>query len=300
MRDTTLARYEWTDHPANPLIEPPRPEWLLGDPTVLPPEEAPDGRWHLLANTLRGVHHFVSADGVRWSACQWRIFPGMRASFVPGERYAVVYEHFLSLRRTAVALRRSPDLLTWSKPTYLLKAELPWEGRVLRNLSCPCIVRIEDRCRLYYSAASVFLTDCKFPEPRHVGAAEADRLEGPYRKRPEPILSPDPSTPYRNLGAGSFKVYREDGLWVGYNNGIYKDDEGRSRSAICLLLSEDGIRWEYAHRRPIVAPEEGWKRALVYAMDVVPRGEERRLYYNARDGWFRGSERIGLAIGRPT
>ena len=293
------ASYTWTDHPANPLLEPPRPEWLLGDPTVLAPEESPDGRWHMLANTLRGIHHFVSGDGVRWGLLRQKIFPGMRVFFVRGERFAVVYEHFFKPWRTAVALRRSEDLESWSEPTILLQSELPWEGRWMRNCSCPCAVKTDTGYRLYYSAASVLLRDCKFPEPRHIGVAEAPRLEGPYTKRVNPILSPAPDNPYRNWGAGSFKAYRIGGKWVGFNNGIYLDSEKRSRSAIALMHSKDGIFWEPVHEKPFLMPEPGWKSSLVYAFDVVEREEELRIYYNARDGWFRGSERIGLAIGRP-
>ena len=50
MRD--LSQYTWIDHPDNPLIEPPRPEPMIADPTVLDPARTCDGRWHLYANSV--------------------------------------------------------------------------------------------------------------------------------------------------------------------------------------------------------------------------------------------------------
>lgn len=48
----------WVDYPANPLIEPPAPEWLIADPAVLLPEQSSDHRWHLFANSF-----FLSLPG---------------------------------------------------------------------------------------------------------------------------------------------------------------------------------------------------------------------------------------------
>ena len=75
----------------------------------------------------------------------------------------------------------------------------------------------------------------------------------------------------------------ENARWVGFNNGIYRDEQGRTRSAILLLTSQDGLAWEEPFPDPIIRPGQGWKRALVYQLCVVPRpGGEVRLYYNAR------------------
>ena len=112
------------------------------------------------------------------------------------------------------------------------------------------------------------------------------------------MIPMDLSDPYRNRGAGAIKViYDKDrGLFYGFNNGIYLDGEGRTRSAILLLSSKDGLSWDYAWPEPIVAPEgDGWKRALVYQLDVKRVGDEMWMYYNARSGWRFGKERIGLA-----
>jgi len=107
--------------------------------------------------------------------------------------------------------------------------------------------------------------------------------------------------PYRNFGAGAIKVYRWDGIYIGFNNGIYIDHEGRSRSAICLMASEDGVKWEDAPFNPIIPPTDGWKRAFVYQLDakfIEEKDGTRKimLYYNARDDWKGGVERIGCSV----
>jgi len=133
-----------------------------------------------------------------------------------------------------------------------------------------------------------------------VGYASASSIQGPFRRHPDPLIRPDPADRYRSLGAGAVKLLPDgNGGWWVFNNGIYRDQDGHSRSAILLLHSRDGLTFEQAVSEPILAPEPGWKRAFVYACDLVWHGDELRLYYNARDGWFRGKERIGLACANP-
>ncbi len=293
---------EWTPHPENPLIKPVFPGWLLGDPVVLPPEEGPDGQWHMFSNSVLWVFQYTSPDGIRWKRSQ-RICHGMRAFvFQENGTFFLFYEMHSSPRRSVIMVRSSPDLKRWSKPTKVLVPEFGWETVVTRTVSCPCVVKAGDRYRMYYSAASVFLRDLGFCEPLHIGFAESDSLLGPYEKRPDPILSPRDGHPFRSLGAGAIKVYADpdNQRWVGFNNGIYRDERNRTRSAVMILTSRDGVVWEEAFPEPVIRPGEGWKKALVYQLDIVQReGGEVWLYYNARDGWRFGVERIGLEIGRP-
>lgn len=289
---------QWVDHDGNPLIDPPGPEFLIADPTFAAPPDTPDGRWHLFAHgILRGIHHFVSEDGAAWrhvGRAAW----GMRPFLWRGDgRWYLYFERISSPWRSSIRLATSTDLMRWSRPLRVLAPSLPWEGRIARTNGNPCLVRWNGRYRLYFSAGLAWLRDCGFPEPRHVGFAEADRPEGPFVKHPDPVLSPDPTVPHRNLGAGAIKVIAAPGggLW-GFSNGIYTDREGRSRSDIRLMTSPDGIAWAYASDRPLVTFEgDGWKRALVYALDVRRVGDRWVMFYNARDGWRRGRERIGRA-----
>jgi len=298
MRD--LRQAVWKDHPANPLIAPPGREWLLADPTVVTPDQSPDGRFHLFANTLRGIHHYVSEDGIAWDKIGGALFGGLRAFVFVENGYHLFYERFVPPNKTVVAVRSSPDLETWSEPRTVLEPRFHWEGRVLYTNGNPCVVKHDGLYRLYYSASWVWLRDCYFIEPKYIGVAESALLLGPYEKRPDPIIGPSDEVAWRNLGAGAIRVVPPSkGVpWLAFNNGIYIDPEGRSRSEIHLLESDDGLSWRNVHDGPILAPEPGWKNALVYAMHVCTTKGKTRLYYNARDGWFRGTERIGLALAQ--
>lgn len=291
---------DWVDDPRNPLVQPPRPEFLLGDPAVVLPDETPDGFWHMFANTLLGIQHYTSQDGISWQRHR-RVGPGFRAFVLKDEDlYYLFYEHFsVPQVRSHVAVRRSIDLWNWSAAEPILSPSLPWEGsRASRNVGNPCVLRVGDRWRMYYSAGIVFHKDLGFCEPRHIGVAHADSIEGPFEKEPEPMIAMDEAHPYRNRGAGAIKVIFEAprGLYYGFNNGIYLDPEGRTRSAILLLSSKDGLSWDSVYEDPILSPGgEGWKKALVYQLDVKRVGDEMWMYYNARSGWRVGRECIGLA-----
>ncbi len=291
----------WHDDPRNPLIEPPEPEFLLGDPTLVAPADAPDGRYHLFANSLLGIHHHVSDDGILWE----RLTPALIGAgafrpyvFVEDGVYHLFYEQFRSLESSEIRGVQSPDLETWSEPTLVLTADLPWERTRQATVSNPYVTRQGGEYWLYYSADGVWLDDTQFSEPRVIGRARAASLAGPWVKDPEPILEPDPALPTRNLGAGCLKFWDEpvDGLFIAFQNGIYRDPAGASRSAIHVLSSPDGVAWQDVCGGPVIAPEgEGWKRAFVYAFDTLRVGDEIWAYYNARDGWQQGTERIGRA-----
>lgn len=290
----------WTDCPENPVIRPPWPEFLIADPTFATPAETPDGAWHLFAHGIvAGIHHFRSEDGVRWNRIG-RVGPGLRPYLFRGADWILFHERIVSPLRSVVAIRRSSDLVRWSRPEVVLEPSLPWEGRLFSTNGNPCLADAGGSFRLYYSAGLSWLADCGFPEPRFIGVAQAERPEGPFVKEREPMLSPSPAIPHRNLGAGSIKVVRDPatGRWLGFHNGIYVDSRGRSRSDIRLLVSPDGLQWVEALDRPLVAPEPGWKAGLVYACDVRLHVGEWRMYYNARDGWALGVERIGMATSR--
>jgi hypothetical protein len=275
---------------------------------VLLPAETPDGRWHLFANRMPPkLVHYTSEDGVRWSRVGTLCRGGMRA-FVrrDGDRFLLLYEEvrWPAPLRSRIVLRTSTDLERWSVPMELLRPCLPWHGGFHRTCGNPCLTPWRGEWLLHYSAGVVFLKDCGFFEPRFVGLATAAAPEGPWTALPEPFLRPHPDDPLRRLGAGALRVLPDSaaGVLWGFNNGITRDAEGRSRSAITLLASPDGRGWTSAADAPVLAPGgPPWKRALVYALDVrrLPDGTTLHLYFNARDGWARGRERIGLAVGRP-
>ena len=308
-----MAGISWQLHERNPVIAPPAFSTVIADPTVLAPEEAPDGRWHLFAHALAGVYHYRSEDGLSWGKPSL-IFRNAMRPFIYRENdtYVLLYERYrafhiylsmLPLRwRSRIEARTSRDLSTWSKPVTLLSPSLPWHSdpRHGDSVSNPCLVKKGSEHHLYYSASLVRVEDCGFNEPLHIGRARAESFLGPYAPEPEPLMSPDPCDPWCNLGCGSVKVIPcSDGL-VAFRNGIYVDGDGVSGSAIHMLESKDGALWKYALTKPVLAPSEGWMRSHIYACDLALSGKEARLYFNARDDWHwsKGKEHIGVMTGR--
>lgn len=96
------------------------------------------------------------------------------------------------------------------------------------------------------------------------------------------------------------KVLRVDDGFVALQNKITRDPTGTSRSALFLLRSKDGAKWESARSAPFLEPDSGWRKSHVYACDARFREADSRwyLYYNARDGGYKaqGRERIGRLV----
>lgn len=308
----------WTDHPENPLISPPRsfPYKIIGDPTVLNPHETPDGRWHLWANTIPGLHHYTSTDGIHWQKdpddtsmkpFRW----GIRCSILKqGSDYYLYFEavHLLA-QRNKIAVAHSTDLYHWSQPTVLLRQDLDWERQswINKTLECPGIAYhpVQKKYYLFYSTGMVQLKGPNVKgirEPTHLGLATSTHPFGPFTKKRDPILKPNPNDKWHNLGAGAMQCYwnEELQLLLGFNNGIYRRKTGHrivDGSGIMIYTSADGETWKLRTKDPILLPDDNgrilWKNALVYQMALTSFDGTFYLYYNARNK--KGVEYIGLA-----
>lgn len=301
-----VASLDWREHPASPVIGPPRPSPVVADPTFLPPEDTPDGQWHLFAHSVLGIHQWVSADGIRWTRRPGVVQRNaLRAHLVRVDgRFLLTYERtrvFLPVGvpwASWVEQRASIDLLHWSRPRVLLRPEPAWTRRgASRAVGNPCLVAFDGGWRLYVSGGLVRLDDCGFDEPACVGVAEAADPEGPFGWRDGTLLEPDPHDRWANLGAGAVKVLRVADGWVAFQNAIAWDEgAAHSSSSVRVLGSADGLSWTPLGD-PFLRPEPGtWRSTHVYALDVRPSRVGLRLYVNGRDGyhWTRGRERIGL------
>lgn len=309
-----FASLAWRDD-RQPLIEPRGLSPLVADPSFLFPEETPDGSWHLFAHTAFGIHDFASEDGLLWKDRGIVALNAMRAfvrAFPDG--YRLYYERYRPFAiplqllprrptwRSRIEVRTSRDLAAWGPPRVLIEPSLPWQidERLGSSVGNPCLVRDGARWLLYFSASLAYVPDCGFDEPRFIGVATAASPDGPFAVAPRPIIDPADDPLPGVLGAGSVKVVRCDDGFAALQNKIYRDASGASRSALFLLRSTDGLRWESARAQPLLAPDEGWRRSHVYACDARLREADSRwyLYYNARDGWHksRGRERIGRLV----
>jgi len=306
LRDLTaqqIADLEWTVRPA-PLLGPPFPSPVIADPTFLPPDDTPDGQWHMWAHSLLGLHAYTSPDGIDWRPAGTVTRNALRGHIigdVPG--YRLSYEKtrlFMPLGlpwSSWIESRSSDDLQAWSAPTVLLRPTLEWHLRGRDSaVSNPCLVPQPDGTWwLYYSAGLTQLTDCGFPEPTYIGLATGPEADGPFDPLPDPLLGPGDGP--ASLCAGALKVLACADGWVGFQNAITWDGD-HSGSEIWVLGSSDGLAWEVLSDRPALAPTgSGWMATHVYALDVRDTPVGPRMYFNARDGyhWTRGRERIGLA-----
>lgn len=297
-----------------PLIEPPPFSPVIADPSFLFPEETPSGDWELFAHSAWGVHRFSSPDGLTWRRRRVVAANAMRPFIrAVGGGFLLYFERYrpLALPMTAlpgrrrwsssVAVSASADLASWSTPRTLLEPSLGWmrDDRLGESVSNPCVARDGDEWRLYFSASLAWIDDCGFCEPRNIGLAVGPSPTGPFEPEGSPVIEPAPG----DLAAGSIKALRMDDGWIGLQNRLYADAEGRSRSAIFALRSEDGRSWRPAMDAPLLAPKPGWASSHVYACDCRFREADGLwyLYFNARDGWRirDGRERIGRVVGKP-
>ncbi|GAP73146.1 beta-N-acetylhexosaminidase, GH20 [Candidatus Symbiothrix dinenymphae] len=306
----------WKDLPENPLIDPEvygLPELVIGDPQILTPGKF-DAQWHAFFHGFSHdtkwhtwLFHSASDDGLHWKDVSHEEGEiGIQYIFCDGDRWIQYYTANTSYMKdpemrkkysTVIRARTTTDFKTWSEPVTLITPELPKEregsGVEARN---PCVIQLPDgRYRMYYSGGTVFLKDAGYVEPKNIFCAEADNPLGPFIKRGAPILEPDVNLPFRNYGCGGFKVFGYQSGYLAFYNPIYIDAEDKSRSEIRLLYSQDGLQWKEADCNPIVKPDPNipWRSAIIYQLDVVHWEKSLLMYFNAREGWRGGAERIG-------
>ena len=293
-----------------PVLRPFGGSFVVADPSLLLPEETPDGKWHMYFHTMFGVWEAVSEDGVTF-AKEKKLFPrAMRPNinYIDG-RYVLFYERTRPLVFNALNLAglakwesgifaaQSSDLKRWSAPEPVLVHTMPFEkSKQGVSLSNPFFLKEGSLNRLYYSCGLTFIKDCGFCEPTYVNFAESEDPLSGYRAAAAPILKPDPDDPFLNLCSGCLKVYRLSDCFIGIQNGIFEKD-GKSASAILLLSSRDGLSFRF--EKTLVEPsgDGGWMSQFVYASHLVRTGNILRLYFNARNvaNPLRGRECIGFA-----
>lgn len=312
----------WEDT-GDPLIEPPWNSPVLADPSFLFPWETPGRGWVLFGHTVWGIRRYESMDGLHWLDQGMVVGHAMRPFCrpVPGG-FVLFYENYRPFAvamqllphpprwQSSIALKTSRDLQYWTSASIVLRPTLEWmrdrargnDSYIQESVSNPCLVGLGDRAwRLYYSASSAYIPDCGFSEPRYIGVANGSSPYGPFLPFPEPVINPADDTMPGVLGAGAIKVIVMEDGFIGLQNKIYTDGAGRSRSALFLLRSEDGLAWNPARNEPLLAPSSGWRASHIYACDCRQATDGTwYLYYNARDRWYKtqGRERIGRLVGR--
>ena len=295
-----------------PVLSPFNGAFVVADPSLLTPDQTPDNTWRMFFHTTFGVYHFRSPDGVKFEKVQKVVSDAMRPNInKTGDKYYLFYEKTRNLLANALTLvnlakwrsqiyvRTSSDLVTWSKPRPVVTSANGYEKNSRgSSLSNPFLLETDGKYRLYFSCGLTFIDDCGFCEPTYIQYAESDSVDEGYVAAKDPILSPDKNDPYLNLCSGCLKVYRLKDGYIGVQNGIYEEN-GASHSAILLLTSADGKKFDFA--KMLVTPksddEKSWMHQYVYASHLVRYGNALRLYFNARDtsDMLKGRECIGFA-----
>lgn len=297
----------------NPVIKNPLSSFVVADPSVLPPDIAHDNKFHLFCHTFFGVYHYISDDGISFKKDMKIVPRAMRPNinYIDG-KYYLFYERTRNVIANLFSLvgvkwkseifcTTSTDLKNWSEPYKVIKKTRPHEedehGIAISN---PFLLKFDGKYRMYYSCGQTFIKDCGFCEPTHVSFAESDKVDKGYISRETPIISPDKAVEYLNLCSGCLKVYKLKDCYIGLQNGLFEKD-GISHSAIMLLKSDDGIKFEFV--KPFLVPQicennkdKNWMKQYVYACCLTYYDGKLRLYFNARNvsNNLLGRESIGI------
>lgn len=297
---------------SKPILKPFHGSFVVADPSLLTPETAHDGKWHMFFHTTFGVFHFESDNGIDFKKVQKITGRAMRPNINRiGNTYYLFFERtrplfFNALNvinavpwKSEIYVTESKDLKSWTEPKPVITNTRDYEkserGMAISN---PFLLRENGINRLYYSCGMTFIKDCGFCEPTHISYAESKNIADGYVSAEKPLISPDKNNPYLNLCSGCLKVYKLSDGYIGIQNGLYEKD-GKSHSAIILLTSPDGLNFDFC--KILVEPHtvEGndWMKQFVYASHLVRYKNTLRLYFNARDtsDMLRGRECIGFA-----
>ncbi len=297
---------------SNPILKPFHGSFVVADPSLLTPDNSHDGKWHMFFHTTFGIWHFSGNDGISFAKVQKVANRAMRPNINRiGDKYYLFYERtrplfFNALNvvnavkwKSEIYVIESADLKSWSKPRPVITNTKDYENSDRgMSISNPFLLRENGINRLYYSCGLTFIKDCGFCEPTYISYAESSEIDGGYVSAENPLISPDKNDPYLNLCSGCLKVYKLSDGYIGIQNGIYEKD-GKSHSAIILLTSPDGLKFDF--NKILVEPQtidgSDWMKQFVYASHLVRHKNTLRLYFNARDtsDMIKGRECIGFA-----
>ncbi len=199
-----------------------------------------------------------------------------------------------------VQVARSRDLTRWSEPGEAFPAShFPaWIDRAHPQVWAPEMLAHSGRYILYFNARHARLTRTEGPaeapvvRQRHcIGAAVADRPEGPFTGIDEPLVCAD--FPDGVIDAGIFRdgdslylLYKEDGNCCGRGTAIYS--QGLSSDGLAAL----GPRHRLVANNDSPEAHDDWEWRVVEAPTMVRRGGAYYLFYS---GNFFGNRNYSVA-----
>lgn len=313
----TLKQASWYVYSDEPVQESPWYKPRLSDPFILMPEESPDKLWHLFAHTWMGIEHFVSSSGFDWKEAGRVVWRGHYPYIfqLDGTYYLLYETHDRDLRRkrkggissrsSRLMITSSSDLRLWSQPRLLLDSgNIPFSADFSSpDVSRPQLIMWQGTFRLYFEASRITLQDSGQKCAYYFGFAESDRIEGPYQVHPRPILEGDPDGEWANMALGAVRIIPCcDGIAAIESAFRYDDVLRRTRSALLLLTSEDGIHFG-GERLLMDSPEDGWAGGYITSSSANWREDEGSWYCyfsancRSRHRLIPGRESLGLLLG---
>ena len=219
-------------------------------------------------------------------------------------RYGGVWHAYATGNQTGggqmnVQLVRARALTGWSAPLEAFPlSNLPsWVDRSHPQVWAPEVMVVGGRDVLYYNARHATLTRTETPPEgprvlkRHcLGAAVADRPEGPFRGVDAPLVCSEfphgviDASPFRD-GESLYVYYKDDGNCCGdrsalYVQGLSADGLAALGAPVKLLANDDGP-----------GKEDDWEWRVVEAPTMVKRG---RAYYLFYSGNFYGNKNYSV------
>lgn len=191
-------------------------------------------------------------------------------------------------RRLNVQMSRSADGRSWSAPADAMPTLPDWVLKSRPDVWAPEALRVGDGYVLYFSARHRSqrrpdgLTLC-------VGAARADRPEGPFRPEPEPL----------SCGARD-GVIDASPLRVGENLLLYTKTDGNCCGAdIAVLvqrLTPDGLKIDSGAKIVEgVTHDQAWEGRVVEGPQMIRRGDGWYMFFAAND--YGGADyAVGYAV----
>ncbi|MDY4889110.1 MAG: hypothetical protein SO135_05115 [Sphaerochaetaceae bacterium] len=296
------------------------------DPQVLLPEEAVDKKWHLFVHSWLGLHHYVSDSGIAWEPKNMiEVRSHSPYIYVENNVYYLLYEKHdrkiplvgqkHSYRdnekdddSSRIEICSSTDLATWSRPRILLDSRsVSYSADYNRSprISRPQLFKVGNNYRLYFGVSHVHLPDTFQKVSRYFSYAESSSIDGLYRPSEKgPLLAPVPDDPFMNLGVGSMRVLQGRTSFRAFQCSAFWDaEEGRSKTAMFILDSDDGLKWKRNSDKPVLfPPESGWASGYIMACDVRYKASENcwYCYYSANRQNKMGitEESVGLLLGQ--
>jgi beta-xylosidase len=186
-----------------------------------------------------------------------------------------------------VQLVRSRDLRRWTAPQEVMPAsQFPeWIDRNHPQVWAPEVMEISGRYVLYFNARHRTLTRTETPPEgprvlqRHcLGAAVADRPEGPFTGVPEPLVCAEfphgviDASPFRD-GDSLYLYYKEDGNCCSPSSAMYV--QGMSPDGLAAV----GAPTRLLSSNDSPGREDNWEWRVVEAPTMVRRQNHYYLFY---------------------